>query len=167
ASETACPTSNRYCWPALVISGGLLEGVSNLQDAPFILVAPHDLDANWQALRRESGRDRDGRTARHRYVVARLHPIDVAPHLDALNLGHVRLLDVERRDLRHRQHEELVLLEKRAHAVKELGPPGLGPADLRTREPRSLLDFSDQRVLVERPVFLQPLAVLQLRAPGA
>ena len=110
-----------------------------------------DLQTDRQPFRREAARHRDRRVADDRDVVARLHPVDVGLHRDAVDLGDVRLVDVERRHLHRRQHEELVALHELPHAVIELGALRLRPRDLgrasaarRDRSPRGSCPSPDR-----------------------
>src|ERR1700704_1996485 len=62
---------------------GLLEGVRDLEEAPVVLVTPHDLEPDRQPFRREAAWDRNRRVADDRNEVARLHPVDIRLHRHA------------------------------------------------------------------------------------
>ena len=77
----------------------MLERVGDLEQAPLVLMARNNLETDRQSVRRVAAWHRDRRVADDGDVVAGLHPVDVGLHGDAVDLGGVRLIHVERRHL--------------------------------------------------------------------
>src|SRR6266487_3390147 len=117
-------------WPVFPEAGSLLEGIGQLQHPPVVLVAPDDLHADGQALRREATRYRDRRETGDADVIARPHPVDIGLHRHAVDFTDVRLVHIEGRHLAHGQRQKLILLHEAPHAVIEPRTFALGLAKL-------------------------------------
>ena len=128
------------------ISGGALEGVRKLQDAPLVPMTADDLQADRQPAGGKSRRDRDRRVRHHRHIPAGAHPVDIGRHRGAGNRGGIRCVDVEGFDLGHRQDEVLIALEKLTALIVHERLPRLRAADIRPACPLRFSHFKFDRV---------------------
>ncbi len=126
-------------------------------------VAPDDLQADGERriIARESRGHGNRRMARDGDVVAALHPVEVILHFDAGDRAGPLLDDRVGWKLIDGTEQEVVALEKAAHAVKELGAQRLGPGDLLGGKRQTLLDVPDHRVLEQVTVLAIDRAVVQ------
>src|SRR4051812_26371843 len=97
---------------SLTEAGRLLECVSKLQDAEVLFVAADDLDAYRKSFWREACRHGCRRIPGRGDIPAGFHPVDIVVEFDARDFRGVGHVDIERRQLRRRQHEIFVLLEE-------------------------------------------------------
>lgn len=139
---------------------GLLESVCQLQHAEVGMVAADDLNTHREALCREASRRRYGRVAGERDIPAGFHPVDVALHPDAVYLGRIRKIHVERGRLGSGKDEILASLQKRLEASPKLAVERLGTGDFRAAEPQAVLDLASQCLLVRPAVGRETLAMI-------
>ncbi len=149
------------------VIGRALEGVGELEDAPVVAGAPHDLQPDRETLRSEACGDGDGGMTGHRDARAGSHPLDVGRHWRAVDLSRVGDVGGEGRDLRDGKQEEFVLPEKVVHVAVDLGTQARGAADIGPREGASLLDIPDDGVLQLVAVVVEKITVAQFEVPGA
>src|SRR5262245_46534067 len=117
-----------------------------LQHAEIVLMAADDLHTDRQPLGREAAWNGYGRQPSYGDEVTRPHPVDVRLHRHAVDLAHVPLVDVERRDLAYRADEKFVALHELAHAMIQLGALAFGPAELRSGKLATCFDVPDHGV---------------------
>src|ERR1035441_7919698 len=107
---------------------------------------PNDLNADWQALARESARHRDRRSTHNRNVITGLHPIDISRKSGTFYLRRPMLGHVEGQHLTYRKHKELKSLQKPTHPAAKLCMFHLSFRDIARAQAAALFNFPKQRV---------------------
>ncbi len=151
----------------LAESGGLLEGVGELEDGEILLVAADDLNADGESFGSEAGRHGGSRVTGGGDVPAGLHPIDVAGEFHAGDLGGVGRVDVEGRQLRGGENEILVLLKEGLETAPDPAVGGFGARDIGAGEALSFADLGREGVLESFGMLAQLAAVNGRGVPGA
>ena len=85
----------------------------------------------------------------------------------AVDLGDVRLRDIEWKYLRHGCHQKVIIVHEFAHAVKKLCALALGTADLGTGQLHAFFNVPDNSVLHLFASGFQQLSISEIEIPGA
>src|ERR1035438_10344629 len=81
---------------------------------------PNDLNADWQALARESARNRDRWRTHNRNVITGFHPIDISRNSGTFYLRRPMLAHIEGQYLAYRKHKKLISFQKPTHPAAKL-----------------------------------------------
>jgi hypothetical protein len=142
-------------WPALANACRLLERVSELQYAPIVSVPTHDLDTDWQPVRREPSRYGYSRLEGNGDPVGGFLPRDVVLHCYTFDLLRPIELCIEWWELIHGRDQEFVPLVELAHAIQELAMLNHGGANIRAAQLSASFDFPYCLGLQLIPVLLE------------